>query len=290
MRWLSPPRQGAAGAVEVEVIEPDIVQEAQALVDFLEDGAGDFLLLAGELGLERAEPFERVGDAAAGRQRDVLAGDLDRERLGAEAGAAAGLARVARLVARQLLAHPGALGLEHAAVEVADHALERLLDLVRLAAVDEAQGHRAALGAVEDDVAGLLGQVGPGRVEVEIVGAGEAGQHLHVIRRGRLRLGPGHDRALRDAEAVVGDDQSSSNTSFSPRPSQAGQAPWGALKLNSRGSISAMVKPETGQANFSREDDAAGRRVVELHAGLSRPCRWLRRGRRGRGRRGPRRA
>ncbi len=36
-----------------------------------------------------------------------------------------------------------------------------------------------------------------------------------------------------------------------PRPSQAGQAPKGLLKENSRGSISSMVKPETGQANFA---------------------------------------
>jgi hypothetical protein len=36
-----------------------------------------------------------------------------------------------------------------------------------------------------------------------------------------------------------------------PRPSQAGQAPNGLLNENSRGSISGMVKPDTGQANFS---------------------------------------
>ena len=60
-----------------------------------------------------------------------------------------------RLVARQLLAHPRALGLEHAAVEVADDALERLLDLVAALAVDEAQGDGLAAGAVEDDVAAL---------------------------------------------------------------------------------------------------------------------------------------
>src|SRR3954468_12962778 len=51
----------------------------------------------------------------------------------------------------------------------------------------------------------------------------------------------------------LGTTRSSSNTSFSPRPLQAGQAPCGALKENRRGSISAMVKPETGQANFSEK-------------------------------------
>ena len=38
-------RERAAGAVEVEVVEPDVVEEAQPLVDLLEDGAGDLLLL-----------------------------------------------------------------------------------------------------------------------------------------------------------------------------------------------------------------------------------------------------
>ena len=45
MRWLSPPRERAAGAVEVEIVEPDIVEEAEALVDLLEDGVGDLALL-----------------------------------------------------------------------------------------------------------------------------------------------------------------------------------------------------------------------------------------------------
>ena len=38
-----------------------------------------------------------------------------------------------------------------------------------------------------------------------------------------------------------------------PSPPQAGQAPNGLLKENSRGSISGMVKPDTGQANFSEK-------------------------------------
>ena len=38
-----------------------------------------------------------------------------------------------------------------------------------------------------------------------------------------------------------------------PRPSQLGQAPKGLLKEKSRGSISSMVKPETGQANLAEK-------------------------------------
>jgi hypothetical protein len=44
--------QGAAGAVEVEIVEADIVEEAEALVDFLEDGARDLAVLGRELVFE----------------------------------------------------------------------------------------------------------------------------------------------------------------------------------------------------------------------------------------------
>ncbi|MNK74931.1 hypothetical protein D3C87_944550 [compost metagenome] len=47
--------------------------------------------------------------------------------------------------------------------------------------------------------------------------------------------------------------RSASKASLTPRPSQVGQAPKGLLNENSRGSISLMVKPETGQANFSEK-------------------------------------
>ena len=45
MRWLSPPESVPRGAIEVEIIEPDIVEEAEPLDDLLEDALGDRLLL-----------------------------------------------------------------------------------------------------------------------------------------------------------------------------------------------------------------------------------------------------
>ena len=186
--------------------------------------------------------------------RDVLAGDLHRQRLGLEAGAVADLARARALVARQLLAHPGGLGLEHAAVEVADHALERLLDLVAAAAVDEAQGDGLPPVPWRIDVAALP-RAGP-----------STARRARNRRRGRGWRAPAcnkgwagwtwpraRPRPCAIESAWLGTTRSSSNTSFSPRPSQAGQAPCGALKQNRRGSISAMVKPLTGQANFSEK-------------------------------------
>src|SRR4051794_8865282 len=67
----------------------------------------------------------------------------------------------------------------------------------------------------------------------------------------------------------LGTTSSGSNSSFSPSPSQAGQAPCGALKLNSLGSISAMVKPETGQANFSEKVIRPGGALSERTARVS---------------------
>ena len=108
--------EGAGGAVEVQVIEADVVEETEALDDLLQDALGDRLLLVAEVGGHVGEEGERVDHAEAGGVGDVLARDLDRQRLGLEAGAVAGLAGAGLLVFAQLLAHPGALGLEHAAV------------------------------------------------------------------------------------------------------------------------------------------------------------------------------
>ena len=99
--------QGARRAVEVEIVEPDVVEEAEALVDLLQDRAGDFLVLGGQFGFERAEPGVGFLDAAADGDGDVLAGDLHRAGFGLEAGAVAGLAGVGGLVAGELLLHPG---------------------------------------------------------------------------------------------------------------------------------------------------------------------------------------
>ena len=58
--------------------------------------------------------------------------------------------------------------------------------------------------------------------------------------------------------SLSGTTRSASKASFMPRPSQTGQAPEGLLNENSRGSISLMVKPETGQANFSENSSRRG--------------------------------
>src|SRR3546814_482767 len=71
--------QRAAGAVEVEIIEPDIVEEAEPLVDLFQDRLRDLLLRVVQLFLERAEPVERVRHRPLRRQADVLARDRSEE-------------------------------------------------------------------------------------------------------------------------------------------------------------------------------------------------------------------
>src|SRR5271156_550205 len=56
---------------------------------------------------------------------------------------------------------------------------------------------------------------------------------------------------LRSVRSLSEMTRSASMCCSTPRPPHFGQAPNGLLNENSRGSISGMVKPDTGQANFS---------------------------------------
>ena len=96
-------RQRARGPRQGQVFEPDILQEAEALVDLLEDALGDLALARGQLVLDPGEPDAGLGDRQRRDLADVLAGDLDRERLGLEPVAAAHLAGLGTLVAAELL-------------------------------------------------------------------------------------------------------------------------------------------------------------------------------------------
>ena len=58
--------------------------------------------------------------------------------------------------------------------------------------------------------------------------------------------------------SVSGTTSAGSIFSCSPSPSHAGHAPNGLLNENSRGSISGMVKPETGQANLAEKVSRLG--------------------------------
>src|SRR3546814_10040134 len=125
---------------------------------------------------------ERVHHAAAGGDGNVLASDLHGQRLGLQARAVAGLAGLRGLVLAKLLPHPGAVGLQHAAVEIADDAFERLVDFVALLAVLEPESDGDAAGAVEDDVLDLLGQFRPRSFEREAIFAGRSEEQTSELQ------------------------------------------------------------------------------------------------------------
>src|SRR3546814_3919810 len=142
----------AAGAVEVQIIEPDIVEKAEPLVDLLQNRFGDLLLRVVQLFFERGEPIERIRHRALRRQADILARALHRERFGAQPRAVTRLARLRGLVLAQFLAHPRAFGLEHAAIEIADDPLERLVRRIGAAPILERQFDRHSAAAIKDDL------------------------------------------------------------------------------------------------------------------------------------------
>ena len=89
-------RQRAGGARERQVVEPDIVEEAEPLVDLLQDARGDLALLRRQRRVERRRTSRRPRAIDSARDlADVAAGDLDRQRLGLEPVAVAGLAGLA---------------------------------------------------------------------------------------------------------------------------------------------------------------------------------------------------
>jgi len=179
-----------------------------------------------------------------------------------------GFTRRGGLELGQLFLHPRALGLQHPALEIADDALERLLHLVGFAPVLEAQRHRQALGAIEDDVAMMLAELVPRRVEIKFELPRERSQHLHVIRRGRIGFCPGHDRALLDAQRRIGDDQLGVEMELLAEPVAGRAGSLGRVEREqARGDfLDGEAADRAGEA-FGK-DDPVGRQAGALHLAL----------------------
>ena len=256
MRWLSPPDSVPEARDEREVVEADVEQEGEALADLLEDAAGDLVLLGVQRLRHGLEPCAGALHRHLGDVADMLAADLDAERLGLEPKAVAGLAGHVVEILRQLLARPLALGLAIAAVDVGDDALERLLGVVGADAVLVGELDLVLAGAMEDRVLRLLGQILPFGGQRELVVLAERSQRLNVI--GRRGLGPGRDRALADGELLVGDDEVFVDMLLDAEAAAGGAGAIGIVEREQPGSISGMVKPETGQANFSENSMRSG--------------------------------
>ena len=145
--------QRAGRPVEREVVEADVEQEAQPLVDLLDDALGDLPLALGQLEVV-GEEGRRLVDRQGTDLGDVLAADGDGQRRRLEPRTVAGQARDLAHEALEPLPARVALGLAVPTLDVGDDAF--VLGVVRpLAPVPVLVAH-VQLGRVsaEDGLAG----------------------------------------------------------------------------------------------------------------------------------------
>ena len=159
------PRQGACGAVQGEVVQAHVDEEAQPLVDLLEDPLCDLRVAPVEPQAEKE--LGRRADRKPGDLRDGLAAHRHREAHGFEARSAAGFAGDLAHVAREALPAGVGLGLGVPPLDVGYDPLERRV-VAALAAVAIAIAHVDLGGMpVEEGLASLGRELRPRRVHAD---------------------------------------------------------------------------------------------------------------------------
>ncbi len=109
------------------------------------------------------------------------------------------------------------LGLGVAPLEVSEDAVEAGRVVAHAAlVVAVAHGHSSAAGAVEEEVAMLLGQVVPGRLEVDLEGLGDRRDDL--LEPAERELPVRQQRPLGDRDRTVRDDQAGVDLARGPEP------------------------------------------------------------------------
>ena len=170
--------------------------------------------------LEPVDELDRRHHRHARHPGDVEAADGDREARLLEPVAVAGRARLERHVLLDPLLLVRRVGLAVAPVEAGDDALEREhVAALAVHPVAVADVQLLAARALQEQVAVLLGQIRPGRVEVDLVAVGDRLDHLRVEVRVDHR--PRHERALRDREARIGHDQVGIDLALGAEPGAA---------------------------------------------------------------------
>ncbi len=195
-------REGVGGAVEREVVEAHVDQEAEAVGDLAHDALGHLGTRAGEL--QRGEESAALAERHLANLVQRPPADEHVARLAAQAGAVASGAGAGGAVLRQLLAHRDRVGLAQAALQVGEDALEGMLLEHHAAVVGHvAKGDLRPPRSIEHDLAHARRQILPGRLDVEGVVRREARQHLEIElvapvpaadrARGQRQLGMDHD-------------------------------------------------------------------------------------------------
>ncbi len=197
-------RERGRGPLERQVADPDVVEEAQPLVDLAQDQARDLALR-----LRQLEPVEPLDRPARGHPRELVDAEPahpDGERLGPQPRALALGAGAQRHVLLDLLARPVRVRLAIAPLEVRDDALEgRGVRAPPSVAVAVRDVDALAVRAVQEAVPHVVRQVLPGGVAVDLPLVRDRLRHLLVVARGARR--PGQDRPLVERQRRVRDDQ-----------------------------------------------------------------------------------
>ena len=204
IRCASPPARVALAAVERQVVEAHVEQEAEAGVDLLEYEPRDRHVAVGQLQVEQVlgQLADRLG--AVGGDRLVVDRDRERDRL--EARALAGRAGHLAHEARELLPARVRLGLGVAALHVGDRALEvRVVGPLAAVAV-LVPDVDLLVQAVQQRLLRLGGQPLPRGVGAEPDGLRQGlDEPVEVVAHVPAR--PRGDRALVQGLGRVGDDE-----------------------------------------------------------------------------------
>ena len=201
--------QRARGSGQRQVLQPDVEQEAQPRLDFLEHLARDRLLAGAER--EPVEEIRAVGDRQLAdlgdRLRAVLTrGQGDGQDFRLEPRALTYRARHVAHEALVALLHQLGFGLIQLALQERQHTFEvGVVGAGAAVAVAVADVH-LLVAALQNCLARLGRKLAPRGVDVEAHRLAEAGQHPGEVLRGVAHR-PGRHRALRQRAIRVGHHQ-----------------------------------------------------------------------------------
>ena len=195
--------QRGRGAVQGQVVQPDVDHELEARDDFLHDGRAHKPLALVEV--EAGEELERTGGGQLRGLVDVLAAHRHGQYVGLQAAAVAGAAGGDGHVAFQALARALARGLARLVHDGAAYALPAYVPIgVAPVAGDVVHAHLLVAQPVEQAVAHLLRELFPGRVHAAPEMAADGGEDLRVVVARRAEAG---HRAFGQRQRRVGHDQ-----------------------------------------------------------------------------------
>ena len=213
--------KGLCGAVQGQVVQPDVDQELEPLTDLVDDFLSDGDQVAGEP--ESFEKAQRLFRGPGGNGRQVLVVDEHMACLGVEPVAVAGLADLRGQVLAEFLAYRTRCGFIEAPFHVGNDALENvpaLVTAVLFAGVPELDF--LVLAAVQDDVMDLIVERVPGRLDVKAVMLGERTDQVEVVRVSPV---PAANRPTRQAELVADDHQFGVEEFLDAQPVAGGTCP-----------------------------------------------------------------